>query len=51
MFTIYNMSIDVTTDNAIYTTIGRLDGTLRATIWVFVKRWSSYACDARTIAP
>jgi hypothetical protein len=45
-FAIYNKPIDVTTDNASYTTIGRLDETLRATIWVFVKYWSFYAYDA-----
>jgi hypothetical protein len=45
-FTIYNKPIDVTTGNASYTTTGRLDETLRATIWVFVKYWSFYAYDA-----
>jgi hypothetical protein len=45
-FTIYNKPIDVTTDNASYTTTGRLDETLRATIWVFVKYWSFYDYDA-----
>jgi hypothetical protein len=39
-FAIYNKHIDVTTNNTSYTTTGRLDETLRATIWVFVKYWS-----------
>jgi hypothetical protein len=40
---IYNKPIDVTTNDTSYTTIDRLNETLRANIWVFARYRSCYA--------